>query len=348
MAKILVVDAGPVNRRFVAALLRNHGHQPREASSREEALRLVRTERPDLIVVDIELADVEGVQLVLDLRADAPLAAPRLVLRARSEVEPEARAMARALGTGFVAKPANPQVLLAALERALADPAPLGPDIGAGDVLLRPLIGLVRHLAARHDPLEAARAALVLEIRKRLLAEEQLARSVLDLRDQALRDALTGLYNRRYLDASLEREESRARRSGQPLAVLMIDVDHFKHFNDTSGHAAGDEVLRQVGKYIGSLARGEDIAARYGGDEFTLVMAQTPLETALLRARALGAGAPTLGIEFDGRRLGPVALSVGVAAFPEHGESLRRVMQVADEALRRCKSLGRGRVQAAG
>ncbi|MGE5129192.1 MAG: diguanylate cyclase, partial [Sphingomonadaceae bacterium] len=317
----------------------------REASGREEALRLVRAEQPDLVVVDIELADVDGVHLVLDLRAQP--VPRRVVLRARPDIEPETRALARALGTGFVGKPANPQALLAALERALADPVPLAAGVGASDAPLRAMIGLVRHLAAQRQPLEAAREALALEIRKRLQADEQISQSVLDLRDQALRDPLTGLYNRRYLDASLAREESRARRRGQPVAVLMIDVDHFKRFNDSYGHAAGDEVLRRVGRYIESHTRGEDIAARYGGDEFTLVMAKTPLEAALPRARALCAGAQALSVEFGGRSLGRLALSVGVAAFPEHGESLQAVLQVADEALRRCKALGRGRVEVA-
>ncbi|MGH8738047.1 MAG: GGDEF domain-containing protein, partial [Burkholderiales bacterium] len=221
-------------------------------------------------------------------------------------------------------------------------PAPRAREAGVDDALLRAVVGLVRRLAEPREPLEAARLALESEIRKRLLAEEQLARSIFALQDEALHDALTGLYNRRYLDASLEREESRARRSGQTMAVIMIDVDHFKHFNDAFGHAAGDAVLREVGKFIASLARREDIAARYGGDEFTLVLAQTSLDTALLRARTLGAGAQTLGIEFDGRALGPVALSVGVAAFPEHGSSMRQVLEVADAALRRCKQSGRG------
>ncbi|MGH8738230.1 MAG: response regulator, partial [Burkholderiales bacterium] len=115
MAKILVVDAGPVNRRYVAALLRNHGHQPHEAAGREEAMRLVQAERPDLVVVDVQLAGADGVELVLDLRSNPVAATRRIVLRGRADIEPEARALARALGSGFVAKPANPQALLAAL-----------------------------------------------------------------------------------------------------------------------------------------------------------------------------------------------------------------------------------------
>jgi len=342
MAKILVVDAGPINRRFVAALLRNHGHQPLEAPDREVALRLMRAERPDLVVVDIQLADVDGVQLALDLRSDPVGAAGRIVLRARSDLEPEARALARALGAGFIAKPANPVALLAAIERSLADPASLARNSGAADALLGPVIGLVRRLAERREPLEAARSALEFEIRKRLLAEEQLAQSIVTLKEEALHDALTGLYNRRYLDASLEREESRARRTEQTMAVLMIDVDHFKRFNDTLGHVAGDAVLREVGRYVASLARREDIAARYGGDEFTLVLAQTSLETGLARARTLSAGARSLKIEGDDGRLGPVSLSVGVAVFPDHGSSLHAVLESADAALRRCKHSGRG------
>jgi diguanylate cyclase (GGDEF)-like protein len=342
MAKILVVDAGSVNRRFVAALLRNHGHRPLEASRREEALRLARAERPELVVADVQLAEGDIIELVLDLRAEA--VPQRIVLRAGGELEAQARAVARILGAGFIAKPANPQALLAALERALADPALRERDVSADDALLRPVVGLVRGLAERRGRLEAARAALELEIRKRLLAERLLGESIFGLRDQSLRDPLTGLYNRRYLDESLEREESRARRSGQPFTVLMIDVDHFKRFNDTLGHAAGDAVLRDVARFIASAARGEDIVARYGGDEFTLVMAQAPRAAAVARAETLIAGTRALKLDAEAGNIGPVTLSVGVAVFPDHGDSARAVLAVADAALLRGKQSGRARV----
>ncbi|MGH8749835.1 MAG: GGDEF domain-containing protein, partial [Burkholderiales bacterium] len=118
----------------------------------------------------------------------------------------------------------------------------------------------------------------------------------------------------------------------------------FKRVNDTLGHAAGDAVLREVAQFIGASARGEDIVVRYGGDEFTIIMAQTPQEAALARAHALNHGAQALDIAGDFGRVGAVALSVGVAVFPDHGDSVPAVLRGADAALMRGKQSGGGRV----
>jgi diguanylate cyclase (GGDEF)-like protein len=174
-----------------------------------------------------------------------------------------------------------------------------------------------------------------------LWAERELTQANLRLHDKAVRDALTGLYNRGYLEESLDREESRARRSNQSLGVMMIDIDHFKRCNDTFGHAAGDAVLRAVAQHMLSLARGEDILCRYGGEEFALVMAHASPATMLERAEKICLGVQNLEIECDGRRVGPVTLSVGIAIFPDHGASGQAVLQAADAALYRAKAAGR-------
>src|SRR5258708_35747536 len=131
-------------------------------------------------------------------------------------------------------------------------------------------VKLIGRLAEGDSRLEVARIALDLEIKKRILAEQELMQANRLLQEQAMRDVVTGLHNRRYLEESLAREESRARRTGQPMAVMRIDVDHVKAFNDTLRHAAGGNVLRAVGRCMASLTRGEDISTRYGGDEFSL------------------------------------------------------------------------------
>src|SRR5439155_3673931 len=200
------------------------------------------------------------------------------------------------------------------------------------------------HAAGRTEQLEVARSALEQEVTKRLWAERELTQANLRLHDRAVRDALTGLYNRGYLEESLDREESRARRSNQSLGVMMIDIDHFKRCNDTFGHAAGDEVLRSVSRYIQSLARAEDIFCRYGGEEFLLLMTNTSPETMWERAEGLRQGVQKLRIEHDGRRIGPITLSAGVALFPQHGAHGGEVLQVADAALYRAKEAGRNRV----
>jgi len=165
------------------------------------------------------------------------------------------------------------------------------------------------------------------------------------LHQQAMRDTVTGLHNRRYLDETLPREVSRAKRQNRPLAVMMVDIDHFKEINDTLGHAAGDAVLRAVGQCLVSGSRGEDIVARYGGDEFALVMAQASPQIVWQRAELMRQGVRKLALGGkQGPALGPVTLSVGIAVFPEHGDSGTAVLQAADAALLISKNSGRNRV----
>jgi diguanylate cyclase (GGDEF)-like protein len=207
---------------------------------------------------------------------------------------------------------------------------------------------LDRRVAERDARLEIVRAALDQEIKKRLWAEQELTQSNHHLKDQAMHDGLTGLYNRRYLEESLAREESRARRSGRSLGILMIDIDEFKRFNDTLGHAAGDAVLRAMGQYLLMAARGEDIVCRYGGEEFVLVMSQAPHNTVLQRAENLRQGVQQLGIEYEGRLVGPITVSIGIGIFPDHGNSVEGVLRAADAAMYEAKQLGRNRVTVGG
>jgi diguanylate cyclase (GGDEF)-like protein len=164
------------------------------------------------------------------------------------------------------------------------------------------------------------------------------------LRQQSIRDPLTGLFNRRYLEESLLLEIQRAKRSNSPFSILMIDLDHFKRFNDTHGHEAGDIVLQTLGRFLQRHIRGGDIACRYGGEEFTLVLPGTTLELAQQRAEELCAGIRSLHVEFNGSSLGPLSFSVGIATFPNHGDGVELVLQAADMALYQAKNEGRDRV----
>jgi diguanylate cyclase (GGDEF)-like protein/PAS domain S-box-containing protein len=165
------------------------------------------------------------------------------------------------------------------------------------------------------------------------------------LREQALRDPLTGLYNRRYLDATLGRELSRAARDGQPLAVALLDIDHFKKINDSYGHQAGDEVLKALGAMLRAGARGGDIACRWGGEEFMLVLPRMGLDTA--RARTEQWRTAFGNVVFSlGEDQATVTLSVGIAVYPEHGRDAAALIQCADTALYAAKSAGRNRVVA--
>jgi diguanylate cyclase (GGDEF)-like protein len=167
------------------------------------------------------------------------------------------------------------------------------------------------------------------------------------LRQQSIRDPLTGLFNRRYLEESLEREVRRAARSQRSLGVIMMDIDHFKHFNDTFGHDAGDTLLRELGVFLRSQVRGEDIACRYGGEEFAIVMPDTTLEVIHQRAEKLREGIKHLNVMSRGKMLGSVSISAGVATFPEHGGTGEAVIRTADAALFKAKQAGRDRVTVA-
>jgi diguanylate cyclase (GGDEF)-like protein len=164
------------------------------------------------------------------------------------------------------------------------------------------------------------------------------------LRQQSIRDPLTGLFNRRYLEETLALEIERAKRHNGPFSVMMLDLDHFKQFNDTYGHEAGDTVLEVLGGFLQRQVRGGDIACRYGGEEFALILPGAALEVAHKRAEQLCGGVRTIALEYKGQSLGPLTVSVGVATFPTHGESAELVLHAADTALYQAKHEGRGRV----
>ena len=164
------------------------------------------------------------------------------------------------------------------------------------------------------------------------------------LRVQSLRDPLTGLFNRRYLEENLQRELQRCERQSLPLSLLMIDIDHFKQFNDQHGHAAGDAVLAHVGRTLQSLVRNEDLACRYGGEEFTVVLPEADATIALQRAEDIRSAVASTTILHMRKTLGPVTMSIGVATFPHDGTTPELLFEVADSSLYRAKAEGRNRV----
>jgi diguanylate cyclase (GGDEF)-like protein/PAS domain S-box-containing protein len=164
------------------------------------------------------------------------------------------------------------------------------------------------------------------------------------LRDQASRDPLTGLFNRRYMEETLHRELFRAARKKTQVGFVLFDLDHFKRFNDRFGHAAGDAVLRDVSAFLKRHSRAEDVLCRYGGEEFLLVLTDCSPKNALKRAESIRVGVRELRLEHEQRPLGEMTLSVGVALFPDHGQTLEDLFQVADAALYQAKKQGRDRV----
>ena len=164
------------------------------------------------------------------------------------------------------------------------------------------------------------------------------------LREQSIRDPLTGLYNRRYMEAVFKQQLSRVTRHLHPLGIIMIDIDHFKLFNDTHGHAAGDALLRELARFLQNHIRSEDVACRYGGEEFILIMPDASLETARQRAEQLRGEAKGIHIHDAGLSLEGITLSLGVAVYPQHGRNREDVMRAADAALYRAKQEGRDKV----
>lgn len=168
------------------------------------------------------------------------------------------------------------------------------------------------------------------------------------LRLQSIREPLTGLFNRRYLEEAMARELSRCQRRGLPLSLMMFDLDHFKAFNDLHGHAGGDALLAAFGQLLREHARAEDIACRYGGEEFTLILPEAEIGAALQRAQSIRAAIEDMHVQYLGRELPKVTLSIGVAGYPGDGNTAESLLRAADEALYRAKRNGRNRVESAG
>ena len=167
------------------------------------------------------------------------------------------------------------------------------------------------------------------------------------LKQQSIRDPLTHLFNRRYLEESFERELARCKRKNLPLSLLMIDLDHFKKFNDTHGHPGGDALLSDFGRLLRSLCRREDIPCRYGGEEFVMLLPECDIDCAKIRAIAINQATSELQVKHQDLDHARVTASIGVATFPEHGLDINELIKAADAALYRAKALGRNRTELA-
>jgi diguanylate cyclase (GGDEF)-like protein len=209
----------------------------------------------------------------------------------------------------------------------------------------RTTLGLL-YLEPRQNHVGASQE--VAELYLKMLAENiSLALGNLRLRDalreMAMADGLTGLANRRHLDTVLTLRAREAERLGQPISCLMVDVDHFKRFNDEFGHDAGDAVLRAMGDVLKHSMRESSVAFRYGGEEFLLLMPELGPERALRRAQEVQQRIRALRIEYAGRELGPITASFGLASAPNHCV-FSKLIQTADAALYRAKEAGRDRI----
>jgi len=190
-------------------------------------------------------------------------------------------------------------------------------------------------------PEEKQLAAAVAEHASLTLASLELRET---LRQQAIRDPLTGLYNRRYLLETMEHELGRASRRNQNLGLLMIDLDHFKKFNDEYGHDTGDFILSELGRLLRMTIRTEDVPCRYGGEEFIILLPETNRDNVFFVAEKIASTIREHAFLFGNRSFGPITLSIGVATFPQNGQTAEHLFKQADQALYKAKKNGRNRV----
>lgn len=223
----------------------------------------------------------------------------------------------------------------------------IGGEMGLARTLEQ-LRAMVQSVAAETSQMAERNRALQDQLSDSTSRIEAMRRDLDSVRREAMTDALTGLANRKQFDQSLREAAAGAMERDEPLTLLMIDIDHFKRFNDTHGHIMGDQVLKLVARTLAQYAREGHIAARYGGEEFSIVMPATDIRTAIGIAEQIRTAVASRQIvkRVTSEKLGAITLSVGVATY-QLGESLVRLIQRADEALYRAKNSGRNRVQAA-
>jgi diguanylate cyclase (GGDEF)-like protein len=309
---IVVVDDEPSLRALLEELLGDAGYRVQTAASGEAALEIVRGGDVHVVLTDIRMGGMNGIDLIRHVRATCP-DTEVVVMTSHASVQTAIEAL-RLGAYDYLVKPFE--------------------DLEAVGTMIRRTIDKVA--------LKLENRMLLESLRKKNDELEELNKAI---RELAIRDGLTGLYNYRYLEEMLQNELARAARHRRAFCVVMIDVDHFKDYNDQNGHLRGDEVLRGIGQILAQRARRTDMAARYGGEEFMLVLPETERPAALKVAedlRRLIEQQP-----FPGRErqpLGRVTISVGVAEFPSDGAAARELIERADAALYRAKAAGRNRV----
>jgi len=304
---ILVVDDQSATRVAIAAELDRIGHRVLEADSAEWALQLFERHRPDLVLMDVEMPVQNGYWAARQMRAAEPGGWTPIIFLSQRDQDEDVWQGIEAGGDDYLVKPVSPMVLHAKLRA------------------MQRLQGMRRRLVSMSEELRAANAQL-----------QQLSNV----------DALTGLPNRRALDARLQQELEQARRDGSPLTLVLCDVDYFKRYNDALGHVEGDACLRRVAELLRETCRRPgDSAARYGGEEFALILPGTPRSGAMTYARALMRTVALAHIPHpDSEVADRVTLSGGITTcVPDASTTAEGLLLRADDALYNAKSRGRQR-----
>ncbi len=300
---ILIVDDSPDNIHVLSSIL-GADYQISFATNGALALEMVRKHAPDLILLDVMMPDMDGFAVMKQLQLDP---------------------ITREIPVIFVTASQNSEAETSALEVGAVDfiPRPINPNVARARVHVH-----ARLVRRTHELKE-------LSARYKTMADK--------FRELSIHDGLTGLYNRHYLESLLTKEIARARREGQPLSLAMLDIDHFKKINDVYGHVKGDAVLSAMGKLIQGRIRKSDTAFRHGGEEFMLVLPNTPLSDAQLLCEDIREIIATQSV--GGMEPSHVKVSIGIAQLQVTDTSGEDTIHHADLALYQAKNKGRNRVE---
>lgn len=318
-SNILIVDDTPVNLQLLFNMLVEQSYKVRVAPNGELALINAQTVTPDLILLDIDMPDLNGYVVCQRLKEDAVLKSiPVIFLSAVDRPQDIVKAF-QVGGVDFISKPFQCEEVLARVATHLA------------------LHRLQQELTAANAELQAANAQLKKEIEVRQQMEA-------DLQRLATIDDLTGTLNRRQLFEVGTQELERARRYQHPFVILMLDIDYFKYINDQHGHAVGDLAIQRTVRTMRQNLRGVDHIGRYGGDEFIIILPETPLTSAQHTAERLRAAVSQQPV-ISGEQTLPISISVGVAGVAQENHDLAvnfdAVVLFADQALYAAKKAGR-------
>ena len=342
MTTILVVEDNKINCKYLVKLLESAHYQTLSASDAEEGLRITHEKHPDLIISDIMMPNMDGYEFVYKLRSFPDLVNTKVIFYTATYFEDTAIELAKGCGVShYMLKPSDPDTILATVAAALKEP---------NQPLYTKPISILRqdHHKFITNKLfkETNELALLNQQLERRVAEktEQLEQANQQLKALSLRDALTGLYNRRYLDERLDEEIKRVKRNQHKFAILLLDIDHYKTINDIFGHGAGDLVLQEVSHCLQKKVRQGDIVCRYGGDEFIVVLLDTEASNALQHAERIRKAIEQLEIRYNQQKLGTLTISIGVAICPTHGKTRKALINAADMAMYKAKDLGRDQV----
>lgn len=301
--KILVVDDVPVNIQLLVTYLSVEGYDVISAKDGHDAMKAVKEHQPDLVLLDVMMPKMNGFEVCKAIKSDdATKFIPVILVTALNELEDKVKGMVSG-ADDFLTKPFNKLELL---------------------VRVRSLLR-IKHL---HD-----------ELQEKVI---ELQRTKEELRQLAITDGLTGLYNYRYFKEQLLQEVNRAQRHNLNISVVMIDIDHFKHYNDKNGHPAGDVVLKDIARLLRDNIRNIDLAARYGGEEFSLILIETDKPPAKIVSEKIRKLVEDYGFAYENSQPeGRLTISTGVATFPEDGEDFDTLVSQADQRLYRAKEAGR-------